>query len=489
MMPGETCELAIVGGGPAGLSAAVMASECGMDVCLVDEQPRLGGQIYRQPPVGFGVDAWLAGKIYRRGRALLQRAERLASLRHLAQATVWGLFPSEPAAAADEAGHHVLFERDGEVGRLKARHVLVATGCYEMPVPFPGWHLPGVMSAGGIQTLLKSQRIAAGRNVVLAGSHPLLLIAADQLLQAGVRVSAVVFSQSMPVIARALRSPAPLLGAFGQLLHAASCLRRIRRARVPLLFGHAVAEAIGSDAVEAVRVSRSDFHGASRLIACDAVGICYGFLVSSELARQTGAQSTWEPASGWVVKTDAFLRTSVPGLSVAGELIGVAGAEAAALSGEIAALGIARDLGRLSAGEAAMRSRAPRRRLGRMRRFAAVLNELSRPAPQVLHHLATPATFLCRCEEVTVGALGDALRADPTVGSASVAKLLTRVGMGMCQGRMCETAVRRLIGEYRGQALEDIEGYAPRAPVKPIPLAALAAQATGTPLDPRGRVA
>ena len=487
MTPGETCDLAIVGGGPAGLAAALVASEFGLDVRLLDEQPRLGGQIYRQPPVGFRVDAWLAGRVYRSGRALLERVERLATLRPVAEATVWGLFPPEPAAG--DAGHRLLFEQAGRAGELHARQVLLATGCYEMPVPFPGWQRPGVMSAGGIQTLLKSQRIAAGARVVLAGSHPLLLVAADQLLEAGVHVAAVVFSQSARAVVRLLAAPAPLVGAFPQLLHAAHCLRRIRRARVPLMTGRVVAEALGSDAVEAVRVCRSDFRGDSQRIACDTLGLCYGFLASSELARQAGARSAWESGSGWVVTSDEFMRTSVPHLSVAGELAGVAGAQAAALSGEIAALGIAADAGRIAAGDASARAAAPRRRLRRLRRFAAVLAQLADPPPRLLAGLATPDTLLCRCEDVTVGALLDALRTESTVESASSAKLLTRVGMGLCQGRMCELAVRRLIGAYRGRPLEAIRGYEPRPPVKPIRLAALAERAPDLSPGPGGRVA
>lgn len=476
MMPSDTCEVAIIGGGPSGLAAATTLSDYGLDTCLIDEQPRLGGQIYRQPPVGFAVQSWLAGRVYERGRELLERAERLAGLRHLAPATVWGLFASEPGCEPS-GGHHVFYEQAGRLGRVSARRVLLATGCYEMPVPFPGWHLPGVMSAGGMQTLLKSQRVAAGGHVVLAGSHPLLLVAAEQMLQAGVTIAAVVLSQPVTTAARALRSPAALLGAFGQLLHAGHCLRRLRRARVPLLFGRVIVEAVGDDAVAAVRVRHSDFHGETREIACDAVGLCYGFLASSELARQAGVRSAWEQGSGWVVAADPFMRSTVPGVSVAGELIGVAGAEAATLSGEIAALGIAVDAGRLTAEAASARSRAPRRRLARVRRFAALLAELSGPPPQLLSRLATPATLVCRCEDVTIGALVAALRAEPAIESASAAKLLTRVGMGRCQGRMCELAVRRVISDCRGHPLSEVESYVPRPPVKPVSLAALAAAA------------
>ncbi|MGH8300177.1 MAG: NAD(P)-binding protein, partial [Steroidobacteraceae bacterium] len=158
-MTSDSCEVAIVGGGPAGLAAAAAMKACGLDVWLIDEQPRLGGQIYRQPPADFQVDSWLTGRIYERGKALLERVERFADLRRVAPATVCGLFPAE--SIAEGGCHRILYERDGKLGRLEAPHVLLATGCYEMPVPFPGWQLPGVMSVGGIQTLLKSQRVAA----------------------------------------------------------------------------------------------------------------------------------------------------------------------------------------------------------------------------------------------------------------------------------------------------------------------------------------
>jgi hypothetical protein len=328
--------------------------------------------------------------------------------------------------------------------------------------------------------------------VVLAGSHPLLFVAADQLLGAGVRVAAVVLSQSLTMVARALRSPASLLGGFGQLRHAASCLSRLRRARVPLMLGHIVTEALGAEAVQAVRICRRDLQGEPRELPCDAVGICYGFLASSELARQAGARSVWESGSGWVVAADPFMRSSVPGLSVAGELIGVAGAEAAALSGEIAGLGIAVDCRRLEPDAALPRVRVLRRRLERARRFARLLAALSSPAPQLLQRLATPAALLCRCEDITVGELCAALQREPDIASASAAKLLTRVGMGICQGRMCETAVRRLIAESRDSALSAIAGYVPRVPVKPVrleALAALAREGDSVPADPGPHVA
>jgi D-hydroxyproline dehydrogenase subunit alpha len=178
------------------------------------------------------------------------------------------------------------------------------------------------------------------------------------------------------------------------------------------------------------------------------------------------------------------MRSSVAGLYVAGELTGVAGAEAAALSGEIAGVGIAMDACRLSAAAAHERTQQLKKRLTRVRRFASVLAELTEPAPRLLAALAVRSALLCRCEDVTVGQMQDALTADAEIASASTAKLRTRVGMGFCQGRMCELSVRRLLAARRGCRIDEVPGYTVRPPVKPLPIALLAGDPGALDIDP-----
>jgi thioredoxin reductase len=464
-------DYAIVGGGPAGMAAAVVAARHGLKTCLIDEQPRLGGQIYRQPPKEFSVSSWLPGATYEKGKALIASAEALAGIEHIAPATVWGCF-----RGADDAGgalHHIFFHDDRAAGRVSASQVLIATGCYESPVAFPGWQLPGVMSAGAIQTLIKSQRVAAGRNVVLAGSHPLLLVIARQLLEANVQVAAVVFTQPVAAIWRLLRHWRAAMTGTRQLLDTAATLLKLRRAGVPILYGRAVTEALGTQQLEAVLV-RTLASGESRRIECDALGVCHGFLPSSELARQCGATHRWAGEGGWVIEADEFLRSSIPAISVAGELTGVAGAEAAAVSGEIAALGAVIDLGRLSLDLVKSRVRALQVRLLRLRRFASVLGMLSTPDADLIDTLMQESTLICRCEDIGRQQIEDAIRADPGIVSASTVKLMTRAGMGFCQGRMCEINVRRIIAKLRQVPLAQVPGFVVRPPVKPIPIALLA---------------
>ncbi len=482
-MSASPWDLAIIGGGPAGMAAAIVARRYQMTVCLLDEQPRFGGQIYRQPPRDFRVSSWLAGAGYAQGKALLARAEQLTGLRHLAPATVWACFKSGGEAASG-AAHDVLFHNEQRAERVTARHVLMACGCYEAPVPFPGWHLPGVMSAGGIQTLLKSQRIAAGHSVLLAGSHPLLFVVAEQLLSAGVKIPALCMAQSVRSAWGLFRSPRAALIGSKQLVGTLRTLMALRRAGVPVLYGQVVEEAMGSRELTAVRI-RDVTRGTHREINCDTLGVCYGFYPSSELARQVGAKHFWAAEGGWVIQADEYMRSSVPGISVAGELTGVAGAEAAALSGEIAALGVARDLGRISMAQADGQLRRLQKRLTGLRAFASLLARLATPGAELAAQLVQRSTLVCRCEDVTLEEIEDAVSSDPGILSASSAKLLTRAGMGLCQGRMCETSVRRIIARQRGIELQQVAGYVVRPPVKPVPVALLSAYPGALTIDPR----
>jgi len=469
-------DVAIVGAGPAGAAAAITAVNYGLSVCVLDEQARFGGQIFRQPPKSFQVDGWMTDPIYASGRQLIQEAEARKQLHHIPGATVWGVFrndgpPADPLGT--EPLHRVVFHDGESVGHVMARHLLVASGCYEAPLPFRGWDLPGVMSAGGIQTLLKSQRVAAGRKLVLAGTHPLLLTVADQLNSAGVDIAAIVFSQSPLSLAVSLFGSIGVLWPVRNLLqHAAATLRQLRRDRVRILFGHSLRSAEGHDRVEHVIVR--DARGHEQRIVCDTVGTCHGFLASSELPRQMGAAHRWKDGHGWLIDVDEQLLTSVPGLSVAGELVGISGAEAAALSGEIAAHGIAHCLGRQLDSSAAATLARKHRRFAHLQRFGRLLARLTLPGASALDPLSDREVLLCRCEDISIGAFVDTLT-QAHVHSASCAKALSRVGMGFCQGRMCELNVRRLIAARRACTVAEVPGYTPRLPIKPVPIAAVAA--------------
>jgi thioredoxin reductase len=464
----------IVGAGPAGLAAGAVLSEFDLELVVIDEQPRVGGQILRQPPRTFSVDRWLASSLYKGPKSVLRAMEDRRGIDWRLGSTALGLAQPSPYRG-DAAGHEVWVVGPAGSEVLRADAVLIASGCYERPWGFPGWTLPGVMGAGAIQAFLKSQQLVPGNRFVLVGSHPLQLVVADQLLAAGAKVAAVIFTQRPRQAAEMLRYPLSLLLHGRPFLAAGKILCRLKRARVPVMFGHTIVRAEGTDRLERATLARLTQNGTiapdTLTLECDRLGLCHGFLASSELARQAGATAHWsENEGGWIVKHDEWLQTSVANVFVAGEVTGVAGADAALQKGHIAAAGILRALGVVDALGAQRLARRARRRLRRLDRFARALSLLARPPPGLADETMTEDTLLCRCESISRGEFQRLLQENPHIVSADAAKSLTRVGMGMCQGRLCGDRATQLIARLRGVDIRDVGPFQAQAPVKPIPL-------------------
>lgn len=473
-------DFAIVGAGPAGMAAAEAAADYGVHVTLIDEQPTPGGQFLRQPPVGWKVAGWLDGAAYRDGKRLLGRVSADRRPEWFMQTSVAGVFVAEEGSN-DDGRFTLLLEAGGDGGtrRLEAGAVLIAAGCFDLPVVFPGWNLPGVMATGGIQAFVKSQQFVPGKRFLFAGSHPLQLVVADQILAAGGSVAGVLFSQSRRRALELLRHPAVMLRASDKLAETAALLRRLSKAGVPVRFGQTVLQANGENKLESVTTvpvgpdGRFD-RAAVEDIDCDRLGVCFGFLSSSELARQAGVACRWEPSrGGWIAEHDDTMASSVAGIYVAGETTGVAGSDVAALEGRIAGLAAAVELGRLDAERARSLMRIPRRRLRQSNRFAGLLAALSWPGHTLFDQLMTDEATLCKCEEVKVGTLRHHLEQNPGMTTASAVKLLSRVGMGLCQGRYCHFALTRLMAGHLGIAEDGIGGFTARFPAKPLAIDSL----------------
>ncbi|ARS27305.1 FAD/NAD(P)-dependent oxidoreductase [Sphingomonas sp. KC8] len=441
----DAFDLIIIGGGPAGQAAAIALGGLGLSIAVVDEQPRPGGQILRQPPAGFAVGNWLAGRAYDGLKAQLARFLALDGVTWAGGHSVLGI------ARADD-GFIVQASGPNGLRRLTAARVLIATGCQDLAVPLPGWTLPGVYAAGGIQAFVKSQQLVPGNRIVLAGTHPLQLLVAAQIVAAGGTVAAVLFAQPMAAMARALLARGRVaVGQAGTMGAAASAFATLYRAGVPVRFGVGVDAVLGDDRVAAVRTSGGE-------IACDTLGLCYGFVPQSALPRMAGARvRAAGRAGGWAAAADGWMQSSVAGLFVAGETTGVAGAPAAMAAGEIAGFGIARSLGLIDGAVADRRARPARRRHGRLLAFADLLDRVADPTGYF--PATAPDTLACRCEDVEFATIDAAIA---TGGSANAIKLATRCGMGACQGRNCEpTLLRRL-----GRAGDG--GFTQRFPVRPV---------------------
>jgi thioredoxin reductase len=468
-------DLAIIGAGPAGLAAADVAHSCGINTVIIDEQASAGGQIYRQPPAQYKVSSWLSSRIYKQGKQLLHKVSELEDILWLKQTTVLGLFKSDDTAA--EYNHKLIVNNRDGTHEVIAKTVLIATGCYDMPVIFPGWNLPGVMASGGIQAFVKSQQIIPGKRFLFIGSHPLQLIVADQIVQAGGEVAGVIFAQKLSSIFSLLKSPFLLLRFADKFLYILSTLIRLKIAGVPVSFGKTILAADGKDKLDSVSIvplTTKDTvdKNSSTKIECDRLGLCFSFLTSSELARQAGAEYSWSAdGGGWVITHDELMRTNIHGIYVAGETTGVAGAEVAMVEGKIAGLGVALELGKVPESQASKALTELHRRLKSLNQFANLLKRLSFPATGLLEQIMTRDSTLCKCEEITVGDFLDKLDEIPYTINANSAKLLTRAGMGICQGRYCNYYTRLILAKHYSE--NDFKPFTARFPSKPVTISEL----------------
>ncbi|WP_318200183.1 NAD(P)/FAD-dependent oxidoreductase [Streptomyces sp. SCL15-4] len=437
----ERPRLAVVGAGPAGLAAALAAASRGVRVILVDAADQAGGQFYRQPAAALGARRPPAPhhrrRTWERLRAGLGRHRAAGRLVHLTDHHVW--------CVARESGSggftvHALRGPGQEEGvTVRADAVVLATGGYERVLPFPGWTLPGVVTAGGAQAMLKGGLVLPGRVAVVAGTGPLLLPVATGLAAAGARVAALVESAGP---AAALRRAPALTVRPGTLAEGAGYAARLLRHRVRTLTRHTVVAAHGTGRLEAVTVAALDRAGrprpgTARRLACDTLAVGHGLLPHTDLAEALGCA-----LSGTAVRVDGEQRTDVPGVWAAGEATGVGGAALALAEGHIA--------GHSAAARLYGAVPDPRRRAGadrarsRARAFAAALEAVYAPPAGWADGLPDD-TVVCRCEEVTAGRVREAA-GTLGAGDARTVKLLTRAGMGWCQGRMCGPAVAGLTG-------------------------------------------
>lgn len=452
----EQVEIAVVGAGPGGLCAALAAAQTGAQVALIDNNRNPGGQYYRQTARGFRGEP---SSHQREGAALLQQVIA-AGARIIAETNVWGAFDDKVLALNDGAA----------TTYLQARAIILATGAYDRPVAFPGWTLPGAMTAGAVQTLLKEQRILPGKRFLLAGMGPLQLVLAAELARAGAQVVAVL--EGSRVFPRVLEHAGALWGQWARLSEGLSSWLTLARHRIPYRAGWGIVAAEGAKQVEQATIARLDenwrpIRGSEEKIACDTIALGYGFIPFNTLSRLLGAKQEWRPElGGEVPMRDAQMQTSASGVYAVGDCAGIGGAALARIEGQIAGIASAAQLGHGTADAIPARASA----LARERRFQQMYAALFTPGAG-LYELSQDDTILCRCEEITQADVRRALAlgADTT----NEVKLITRGGMGDCQGRMCAHLIANFIACATGRSVAQVGMLPPRPPIFPIPITAL----------------
>lgn len=462
---GETAvDCAVVGAGPAGMTAALHLARAGLDVLLLDERPELGGQYLKPVAPSHREKRGPLDRQFAEG-AGLRRAVLAAGVTVWHGASVWSAF------APDELG---VFH-EGRQRIVRPRSLLLAPGAYERPVPIPSWTLPGVMTTGAAQTLARSYRVFPGQRVVVAGNGPLNLQLAAELAEAGVQVLAVV--EAAPAwsprrwreAARATANDAGLM-ARGALL-----LASLRRRGVPVLWGSQIVSAEGDGAPAGARLVACTVAtpAGTRRFELDVLTLGHGLIPSTELARQLGCRHRFVDRHVGFLATEADRegRTSVEGVFAIGDGAVPGGAVVARTRAVLAADAILRGMGRPGLAPRLLAGAA--RALARAERFQGALWSLFE-APAFDVTTVADDVVACRCEGVAAGPVRAALR--EFGADIGIAKRLTRAGMGRCQGRNCAGLLARMVTAAGGAPGASLAFLAPRPAAKPVPLAAVAVE-------------
>jgi hydrogen cyanide synthase HcnB len=463
-------DLVIIGGGPAGITAATEAARMGASVALIDENENLGGKVFG--PTGSTIKGGASDKIEKNlRRQILKDFDRVKDKVSLYLNTeVWDIFDQRLV---------LLYTKSGsveQVNRIKGDKLIICVGAFEKAIPFPGWTLPGVFSVGGLNTLVK-KGILPGERFLIAGAGPLQLVLANHLINAGAALSAIVNAASLKDIAA---NASKLFASIDYLKIRSGFdyLRNIKRHHIPIFRSHIISKVYGTREVEKAEIVKVDrswnpIRGTEKEIRVDSVAFGFGLIPCTELTRLCGCQHIYDEDLGyWRVELTERMETNVPGVFAAGDGQTIKGYSAAIEEGRVAALEACTQLDRMDRSEADRLLRPALRKLKRFKQFGQIMDAISAPRPGIFNILSDD-TVVCRCEEVTlqdvISAVADGAR------DVNDIKRRTRLGMGHCQGRFCGQVINDLIWRLTG-VRKQREIFTSRTPAKPIPFACLAGE-------------
>jgi hydrogen cyanide synthase HcnB len=455
-------EIVIVGAGPAGVRAAERLVRAGHRPVVIDENAAAGGQIYRRPPAALRRNPKdLYGFEAGRARKLHGVFDDLAgSVDYRPNTAVWSAEGRRLDLIGTDGAGHLVWDR-----------LILATGATDRVIPIDGWDMPGVFTLGGAQVAMKYQACAIGARPVFLGTGPLLYLVAYQYMKAGVDVAAVL--DTAPLAGKVRAAPAMMAGGTA-LMKGLYYMARLIAAGVTIRSGirPLAIEATSEQRVAAVRYRAADGKVAS--VACDAVGMGFGLRAETQLADLLDVQFEFNQSlRQWLPVVDAWGRSSVDGVYLAGDGVQLAGAQAAELSGARAAEAVLHDIGRYDARRAV---KLLNRRLDRWIRFRDAMASRAFPFPHGLAQQCDDSLMICRCEGIAAGAMRDAVRG---LGQTEInrVKAFTRVGMGRCQGRVCQTAAAEITAAAGGVDISRVARLRGQAPIKPLPMAAFREEA------------
>jgi len=456
-------QVVIVGAGPAGVMAAFEAVKYGCHVTLIDESPRIGGQIYRQAANGIAKRTNIVQKEQDRKKILMAAFEQISDrIDFLPEATAYAAFPG-PELHVTQHNHSFVFQ---------PKVLILATGVSEYTVPFSGWTLPGVMFAGGVQALMKEYGVCAGKQALVAGAGPLSIAVGAQLVEANAKVQAIALLNPLSDMTA---KPFSLWAGRQMIREGFTYLKKLKRSGVPTLNRWRVIRAHGKDCLKAVTLGKMIRNGQAvpnteKTIQCDLLAVNYGFSSNSELARMFGIEVVFNPEfGGWIPQLDVFGGTTAKGVLIAGDCGGVLGGVAAAARGSIAGATAAKKFCGKAVDQTTLT--AAFAELKRHQLFQKAVRKTLH-IPFEVYELLDPETHICRCEGVSLERLQQSI--DEGHHTINAIKRNTRAGMGRCGGRVCLRSVAALLNEKR--KLTEIEPMTARPVARPVTLGSIANQ-------------
>lgn len=463
----------IVGSGVAGLSAAETLANQGLDILIIDENVHTGGQLLRKTrPTSACFPKFDPDRMKSKGFNLVRKINKIQSIDWLFQAQVLGIFKDRRLWVHIEKGE----KGSAEFLEVRAEHLILATGARERYLPFKGWTLPGVMSLGSAQILMKSHGVLPARHTLIAGTSPLMMVLASEILGNQGKVTALLDENPMIKKLRFL----PLISHhWPKLMEGAIYTARMALNRVPMRQSVRVIEARGRDGFESAIVAKTTpegkvIPGTETDYLAGALTIGYGFVPNIELPVQAGCDLEYQKdRGGWMVKVEETLESSCRSVYAAGEITGIAGAKKSFIQGKLAAMTILKRLGKTTPGNRKIKFQKDIHTLVSLDRqqkaYASFLNQLCQ-VPSSAYAAIPDDTMICRCEEITMGTIKKSIQQGfATVGSL---KKATRCGMGRCQGRICGPVIFDIITALTQKSPGHVGCSLSRVPVKTVDIKA-----------------
>jgi thioredoxin reductase/bacterioferritin-associated ferredoxin len=451
-------EIIIIGAGPGGLSAALIARKYGATVLLLDEQGEPGGQIYRRVSNSPIEQHPIVDQAYLDGKTLIRDFNQCGAT-YRSGATVWQI----------DRDLKVCFSQNDNSTQVIGKKIIIATGAIERPMAIPGWTLPGVMGAGAADLLLKSAGIYPKGKVTLCGSGSLMLSIASKLIRLGIQIEAILNTNHPLNYISALRFLPRALKASSYLLKGLKLQNEIRGSKIKVINHVKNIEIKGRGTVKSISFSHPGRHST---LETDTVLLHDGVIPNIQLTRLLNCNHQWHPVQRyWFPVLDNWTNSSLKGVLVAGDTAKILGTPGARLKGELAALEAVFQLQRITSEERDYQGEKIKKGLKKEKAVRPFLEYLFQPNPD-FYQPKGDKTIICRCEEITV----EQIKAAVAQGclEPNQVKSYLRSGMGPCQGRICGTLVSEIVAAESGFTVDQVGGFRIRPPLKPIPVQELA---------------